>query len=182
MAAHLRDLLGISIHAPRAGRDGALPGGRSRHRDFNPRAQCGARPKTREGEAATWDFNPRAPCGARHDYGGFIPLGCGFQSTRPMRGATRFMLFSVLQLIFQSTRPMRGATRREGTRLSNGDNFNPRAPCGARPEGELPYGAISRFQSTRPMRGATVRIMGDISQIKISIHAPHAGRDCPHHG
>ena len=57
----------VSIHAPHAGRDMATQGLRL--------PLCG--------------FNPRAPCGAR--LMGFLQAIAeyGFQSTRPMRGATR---------------------------------------------------------------------------------------------
>ena len=37
------DQINISIHAPRAGRDGLRPGGGPHRNDFNPRAPCGAR-------------------------------------------------------------------------------------------------------------------------------------------
>ena len=79
----------VSIHAPRAGRDGRTVPTAASSRSFNPRAPCGARPKshayannsilfqsTRPVRGATWcvgfgvrwlkGFNPRAPCGARH--------------------------------------------------------------------------------------------------------------------
>ena len=59
--------LRISIHAPHAGRD------------FGPLIGC-------------WkngDFNPRAPCGARLRRGEGVQGFKRFQSTRPMRGATR---------------------------------------------------------------------------------------------
>ena len=56
----------ISIHAPRAGRDSCRSSWRSRHTDFNPRAPCGARPHILPD--AVFQF--------------------GFQSTRPVRGAT----------------------------------------------------------------------------------------------
>ena len=57
-------------------------------------------------------------------------------------------------------------------------NFNPRAPCGARPK---PYGAQpqrQRFQPTRPLRGATSRLRPLNQRKTISTHAPLAGRDC----
>ena len=78
----------ISIHAPHAGRDRMRPPG-------------GGYPA---------DFNPRAPCGARHHgSGGAVPRHL-FQSTRPMRGATRKSRTHGGRRSFQSTRPMRGAT------------------------------------------------------------------------
>ena len=56
-------------------------------------------------------------------------------------------------------------------------NFNPRAPCGARPKHLSTPQSTKRFQPTRPLRGATIRA-GDIyPNIYISTHAPLAGRD-----
>ena len=105
-------------------------------------------------------------------------LTAGFQSTRPVRGATfehvGFLLsgsisihapragrdprlFSPLwdSFLFQSTRPVRGATTSSSRSAGS-----------------------SIFQSTRPVRGATgggaVRAVG---HLPISIHAPRAGRD-----
>ena len=59
-------------------------------------------------------------------------------------------------MIFQSTRPVRGATllflRLKLRRI----HFNPRAPCGARPNETDDNVFMSKFQSTRPVRGATI--------------------------
>ena len=100
---------------------------------------------------------------------------------------------------FQSTRPMRGATRPPRLLTCRPSNFNPRAPCGARPapprRGRRPGNFNPRapcgarlakkangldpivFQSTRPMRGATQHCGALHVRRNISIHAPHAGRD-----
>ena len=101
-----------------------------------------------------------------------------FQSTRPMRGATQDLVvkdrarhisihaphagrdyrvggLQLWQCSFQSTRPMRGATSASPVTVGGRWYFNPRAPCGARP---------SNVISSTPLR-------------RISIHAPHAGRD-----
>ena len=78
-----------------------------------------------------------------------------FQSTRPIRGATELLIWPNTSQRFQSTRPIRGATPVHGTRCENTSNFNPRAPYGAR--------RGHRSQS--------------IPEIRISIHAPHTGRD-----
>ena len=79
----------------------------------------------------------------------------GFQSTRPIRGATLPQAATGSDAAFQSTRPIRGAT---GTPLlagTVGNHFNPRAPYGAR-------------RHRRPLQ---------LHQVSISIHAPHTGRD-----
>ena len=77
--------------------------------------------------------------------------------------------------------------------------FNPRAPCGTRPEQNListsyrifqstrpmrdataalsGYWAEEIFQSTRPMRDATISMLMEHFSNQISIHASHAGRD-----
>ena len=78
----------ISIHAPHAGSDPPNADWRHDGTDFNPRSPCGERPSV---------ISP--PGGTE-----------GFQSTLPMRGATRRLL---------------QPRRRPG-------NFNPRSPCGER--------------------------------------------------
>ena len=85
----IRDIEKVSIHAPHAGRDKTYPHLSIHNSCFNPRAPCGARPRTRI-------------C---------LPSCLGmFQSTRPMRGATSANNGRVQPRGFQSTRPMRGAT------------------------------------------------------------------------
>ena len=100
-------------------------------------------------------FNPRAPCGARH--------------------RAKKMCYS--DSVFQSTRPLRGATRHVYETVQSADRFNPRAPCRARQQPvfqlhlrdrvsiHAPLAGRDRdpvrprdrksFQSTRPLRGAT---------------------------
>ena len=82
---------------------------------------------------------------------------------------------------FQSTRPVRGATRRCRSRVPGGRNFNPRAPCGARRPGGVWRCKNGIFQSTRPVRGATRMDTALLAENDISIHAPRAGRDDAHH-
>ena len=125
---------GISTHAPLAGRDQALRP-RKTHTDY---------------------FNPRAPCGARLSTPPIPHRSYQFQPTRPLRGATCLMLFPCkIELVFQPTRPLRGATAVNRCRRRAYQNFNPRAPCGAR-----------RRWKDRKLRRAD-----------ISTHAPLAGRD-----
>ena len=169
----------ISIHAPLAGRDVYQTGNIDWSNHFNPRAPCGARPILLRS----------------------VYLDRGFQSTRPLRGATPLFAFYVLpesnfnprapcgarrrrcrlplvDTKFQSTRPLRGATGCAGWSASARGHFNPRAPCGARHFPGGVYTNQSAFQSTRPLRGATpLPVSGKRSQ-QISIHAPLAGRDC----
>ena len=124
----------ISIHAPRAGRDFAV----GFHADsleisiHAPRA--GRDIDTRLSLLSKYDFNPRAPCGARLMRFSMSAIFSEFQSTRPVRGATKTLTsFECSTSKFQSTRPVRGAT----------GFFVPLLAFSA------------RFQSTRPVRGAT---------------------------
>ena len=129
----------VSIHAPRAGRDLRVAHLHERERGFNPRAPCGARP------------------------------------ARPMPYFSHDS--------FQSTRPVRGATRSASSTPRSSACFNPRAPCGARhaamercrernrvsihaPRAGRDHSANGTdvgdtlFQSTRPVRGATSCLPG----------------------
>ena len=80
----------ISIHTPLAGSDrgrlgcGHIPG------HFNPHSPCGERPDCR----AVFDhlrnhFNPHSPCGERRYLFSPFTGSMLFQSTLPLRGATR---------------------------------------------------------------------------------------------
>ena len=123
-----------------------------------------------------------------------------FQSMRPARGATGLRRYrrrnkaisihapregrdvGVIKPVFASLiisihAPREG--RDSGFNLSIGgkDNFNPRAPCGARHQYRTEPKTVQKFQSTRPMRGATANKRQSNANKDISIHAPHAGRD-----
>ena len=101
---------------------------------------------------------------------------------------------------FQSTRPIRGATSRPRKGRCYQVDFNPRAPYGARLDWTVSIWAAYPFQSTRPIRGATRscsrsatprpyfnprapygarlrRQRRGAGGDRISIHAPHTGRD-----
>ena len=72
---------------------------------------------------------------------------------------------------------MRGATKPITKLNVSQANFNPRAPCGARPSFITPIPNTTEFQPTRPLRGATVRTNNQKHHGEISTHAPLAGRD-----
>ena len=145
----------VSIHAPHAGRDVSLQRLLFRVLCFNPRAPCGARHTDFSLLRTCFSFNPRAPCGARH------ALRCPSDSTRG----------------FQSTRPMRGATRTTSvTTVIMPVSIH--APHAGRDNAEMQSaGQDLVFQSTRPMRGATTKQRARYDSRHVSIHAPHAGRD-----
>ena len=139
----------ISIHAPLVGRDccdWTLPNHRC---NFNPRAPCGARRANHHPSAyIRLDFNPRA---RQNQVATVEP----FQSTRPLWGATPERGNTIGQNAFQSTRPLWGATLPEYAESGLHRDFNPRAPCGARPPPLYKIEDDGSFQSTRPLWGAT---------------------------
>ena len=122
----------ISIHAPRAGRD---------------------KPHILTHTGASY-FNPRAPCGARLPKFWYKWTKSGFQSTRPVRGATRQSCWTMPNAAISIHAPRAGRDEPDGTysqvrvisihapragrdelqslSASALSNFNPRAPCGAR--------------------------------------------------
>ena len=104
------------------------------------------------------NFNPRTPCGVRRGRHDVMTRMLEFQSTHPLRGATREI--SLLRAVLA--------------------HFNPRTPCGVRlcPIWTQERSAI--FQSTHPLRGATSRPASPPGGWYISIHAPLAG--CDHTG
>ena len=126
-------MFSISIHAPLAGCD---------HR-------C---------RASAWQinhFNPRTPCGVRHGRALIEVNRALFQSTHPLRGATRNpesitkqqqisihaplagcdycnRITACMHPYFNPRTPCGVRQRSQGGRVGGGD-FNPRTPCGVRP-------------------------------------------------
>ena len=168
----------ISIHPPRAGRDGRKPSGLMYSKIFQSTRPV--RGGTSFPPPAIWPyhhFNPPAPCGA----------GQSMQSMSTLQ----------LPISIHPPRAGRDLLRHRGRGLRR--DFNPPAPCGAgrfdictplfgelfqstRPVrgGTVPVlvtPSASIFQSTRPVRGGTIGTGPTISQHRISIHPPRAGRD-----
>ena len=100
-----------------------------------------------------------------------------FQSTHPLRGATKKAVVASNAVTFQSTHPLRGATSIQMQFRHPLIYFNPRTPCGARLLRLTPKSLRERFQSTHPLRGATMKLGHWLGLKQISIHAPLAGRD-----
>ena len=124
--------------------------------NFNPRVLCGTRLISRFLLTFLFHFNPRVLCGTR-------PYNCCNTSSDQE---------------FQSTRPMRDATRESFLNQLLPTDFNPRVLCGTRLDGPCIYRAsLPLFQSTRPMRDATSGTGVVQVTATISIHASYAGRD-----
>ena len=122
-------------------------------------------------------FNPRAPCGARPSFQEILSEPSEFQPTRPLRGATSPTLKEVLTEDISTHAPLAGRDRTEPKTVRKNSHFNPRAPCGARPQHSRDPNTQQEFQPTRPLRGATTRGATCGRGSRISTHAPLAGRD-----
>ena len=145
----------VSIHAPRAGRDMSENATGLTSASFNPRAPRGARLNPISLRLSISSFNPRAPRGARRFACCAAVSPIRFQSTRPARGAT-CQLASLIGAEWVSIHaPRAGRDIVDGAGVLRGQ----------------------RFQSTRPARGATYRCMDGAFCHGVSIHAPRAGRD-----
>ena len=101
----------ISIHAPRAGSDDYTAIRQLLRRNFNPRSPCGERPLSAEAAADILAISIHAPR-AGSDLS---------QAAEEMKRGR-----------FQSTLPVRGATRAPQLNYIAKKDFNPRSPCGER--------------------------------------------------
>ena len=103
-----------------------------------------------------YHFNPRTPCGVRRK-----------------RGTPK-----LLQSRFQSTHPMRGATKEPRGSWRDVQDFNPRTPCGVRLYILSVFFNIVIISIHAPHAGCDRRFYyAKMPSIGISIHAPHAGCD-----
>ena len=175
--------------------------------DFNPRAPCGARrlPRLRLALAPI-NFNPRAPCGARHAAAWtrsglrrisiHVPLA-GHDTRQRIRPGFGAISIHV---------PLAGHDPKNEDLIQTKLNFNPRAPCGARPDcllgavrpagfsihvplaghDPVPDGRAARrerFQSTCPLRGTTrTRAASAASPAYFNPRAPCGARHGGHRG
>ena len=173
----------------------------ARPNHFNPRAPCGARPITTFGIALLTNISIHAPRAGRDDEDGVHIQDCnaisihapragrdgnpdkkssspeGFQSTRPVRGATSSPSLNQVDHGISIHAPRAGRDHPWPGYTWTIHNFNPRAPCGARRPVFANIGEQAVFQSTRPVRGATLSCHLSNTVFNISIHAPRAGRD-----
>ena len=123
-----------------------------------------------------------------------------FQSTRPLRGATVAAKRTAHERPISTHVPLAGRDPQLLKLEILLSDFNPRAPCGARPVPGVFGNTGNLFQPTRPLRGATLcagqrrcifvyfnprapcgarpgMIHGAPVSSSISTHAPLAGRD-----
>ena len=169
----------ISIHAPLAGCDIFKHTLYCLLYYFNPRTPCGVRRRRPNLSLCLCSISIHAPlAGCDRERGDAHLYHVQFQSTHPLRGATKAERAAAKPPEFQSTHPLRGATVAIQDDLRAVQNFNPRTPCGVRLT--VPYCSVTsfgisihaplagcdlqtrarrrtaaQFQSTHPLRGAT---------------------------
>ena len=151
----LHRLHAISIHAPRAGRD---PRGQQPDpfpdRFQSTRPVRGATGNPGGGGPGRGDFNPRAPCGARRRFSRRCQKHNGISIHAPRAGRDYLSSIAVTHApTFQSTRPVRGATRTTPASVPLERYFNPRAPCGARQRDPHRAGGGYRISIHAPRAG-----------------------------
>ena len=145
----------ISIHAPRAGSDLNAFASGLREPNFNPRSPCGERPGDAAGNIA-------------------IQL---FQSTLPVRGATKCGVCVMVDAEgFQSTLPVRGATCAI-KELEAMERISIHAPRAGSDANRLSNKAYTSISIHAPRAGSDYNRLAKNGKEKISIHAPRAGSD-----
>ena len=168
----------ISIHAPREGCDpeggrAILTTGISIHA---PREGCDLLPITIF--LGFLNFNPRTPRGVRPRFRRRGSPSCYISIHAPREGCDKSQtLASSFFIAHFNPRTPRGV-RRTPLSVSNSPiHFNPRTPRGVRRDSSTTTASNTKFQSTHPARGATDRLLTDIGEDGISIHAPREGCD-----
>ena len=105
-------------------------------------------------------------------------LGHRFQSTRPMRGATKELNYGSYCRYISIHAPHAGRDGSDRSTISIHSNFNPRAPCGARHVYNAAHSQHIGISIHAPHAGRDyLDVLDSIVNVCISIHAPHAGRD-----
>ena len=170
----------ISIHAPHAGCDTNRLRCHSGKQYFNPRTPCGVRLEYNRQDVVAEKFQSTHPRGVRRLHVNHSRARAANFNPRTREGCDAAMMTAAQLGVepFQSTHPMRGATRTDyavtaGSNISihaphagcdletvrdyvcKETDFNPRTPCGVRHKIVTEGIVDTPFQSTHPMRGAT---------------------------
>ena len=167
----------ISIHAPLAGCDRREVSHKLRSLYFNPRTPCGVRPRACRSSTTAFYFNPRTPCGVRLTRSrhpcrlcrNFNPrTPCGVRPPR-MKGVH-------IMAKFQSTHPLRGATRQLWDRLFC-IMISIHAPLAGCDLEDHPAVRGLPISIHAPLAGCDIVKKETRNEKTISIHAPLAGCD-----
>ncbi len=172
----------VSIHAARVGRDTNTPKYPGIITCFNPRGPCGPRRQDATRRRAIANVSIHAARVGRDDRPDAEAAQLvAFQSTRPVWAATRYPARCDIaaNVSIHAARVGRDASPAIIAWISA--SFNPRGPCGPRPQGRQAVAGEERFQSTRPVWAATPIGRVSPSARRVSIHAARVGRDSPRH-
>jgi len=148
----------ISIHAPRVGSDDGNPSPARKGRKISihaPRVGSDLFDNTRILMGLVISIHaPRVGSDARQaDYTAYAER---ISIHAPRVGSDRtFIILFASSVPFQSTLPVWGATSNFAHVTFAKKNFNPRSPCGERPNYHLTTYRVIAFQSTLPVWGAT---------------------------
>ena len=146
----------ISIHAPRAGGDPTLW--------LNTRigTRFQSTPPVRGATTGNFipaqkrnDFNPRPPCGGRQICTDTVLKNRKISIHAPRAGGDLHCLQVRAAIEISIHAPRAGGDGRKKAETEREYNFNPRPPCGGRPQRPARGYYGGRFQSTPPVRGAT---------------------------
>ena len=99
----------ISIHAPLTGSDNCTPRCWPTAKNFNPRSPYGERQNQKKERRTSKYFNPRSPYGERLGGTCVVPPDDEFQSTLPLRGATRYGLRHKAAILISIHAPLTGS-------------------------------------------------------------------------
>ena len=100
-----------------------------------------------------------------------------FQSTLPVWGATKDGVKVIQVQRISIHAPRVGSDPGSGQERLVESDFNPRSPCGERPDKIDQISGRNLFQSTLPVWGATKAMQFNSQEAEISIHAPRVGSD-----
>ena len=132
--------------------------------------------------SGAYNFNPRTPCGVRLDPAHFDGLTAEFQSTHPMRGATRGDRVGERGGAISIHAPHAGCDACNCVAASGWScDFNPRTPCGVRQTCRATTALHADFNPRTPCGVRPERSALSMTMLAISIHAPHAGCDLEKH-
>ena len=132
-----RDLR-VSTHAPLAGSD---------------------MPITSAAQPSPFCFNPRSPCGERRARRERRHLRGPVSTHAPLAGSDERGSLRLMRLVqFQPTLPLRGATRASRHRSPHPQCFNPRSPCGERPDELQRCGLVGQVSTHAPLAGSDMKL------------------------
>mgnify|MGYP005963566303 CR=1 FL=1 len=102
---------------------------------------------------------------------------CAFQSTHPLRGATKIIRSKSQLSNISIHAPLAGCDPVPIRATSTKPNFNPRTPCGVRPPMFFATWTLSFISIHAPLAGCDDAQEPGVQVVVISIHAPLAGCD-----